>query len=42
MTNAAIARTVFDVAIPMRKTTSRIEPMKMYGLRRPSAGGRPR
>jgi hypothetical protein len=33
--NAAIAMTVFDEAIPSRKTMSRIEPMKMYGLRRP-------
>ena len=33
--NAAIASSVLLEAIPMRKTRSRIEPMKMYGLRRP-------
>ena len=34
-TNAAIASRVLLDAIPMRKTTSRVDPMKMYGLRRP-------
>ena len=33
--NEATAMIEFDVAMPYRKTTSRIEPMKMYGLRRP-------
>ena len=33
--NAAIATSELLAAIPIRKTRSRIEPMKMYGLRRP-------
>ena len=33
--NAAIASSVLLDAIPTRKTTSRVDPMKMYGLRRP-------
>ena len=34
-TKAAIASSSWLSAMPMRKTTSRTEPMKMYGLRRP-------
>jgi hypothetical protein len=33
--NAAIIRTVLELAMPTRNTTSRTEPMTMYGLRRP-------
>jgi len=35
LTNAAIANRELDVATPQRKTISRTEPTKMYGLRRP-------
>ena len=33
--NAAMAISVLLDAMPTRKTRSRIDPMKMYGLRRP-------
>ena len=33
--NAAIVSSVLLEAIPMRNTTSSVDPMKMYGLRRP-------
>jgi len=34
-TNAAMARIVFELAIPNRNTRSKSEPIRMYGFRRP-------